>query len=76
VTSADNPSATDPDAIDEASRHVDEDALSDPVPGRDGGPIDESDMEAADGLSVSDDVAENYEDMTERGAKTAGEGRV
>jgi hypothetical protein len=46
------------------------------VPGRDGGPIDEKDMEAADGLEASPETAKNYEEMLERGAAQEGEGRV
>lgn len=38
--------------------------------------IDEDAMAAADGLTVSEDVKENYQEATERGAQQQGEGRV
>lgn len=44
--------------------------------GIDGGPIDESDMAAAEGLAASGEVSQTYRDMIERGAATEGEGRV
>jgi hypothetical protein len=47
-----------------------------PVPGRDGGPINEDDMAAADGLQTPKDAADTYEDMLERGAQQKGEGRL
>jgi hypothetical protein len=43
---------------------------------RDAGPIDEDAMRAADGLTVSEDVKENYREATERGANAQGEGRI
>jgi hypothetical protein len=46
------------------------------IPGRDGGPIDEGDMAAADGLQASPEAAKNYEEALERGANQQGEGRV
>ena len=65
--------STDPAGID---REDEELALSDTVPGRDGGPIDEDDMAAADGLEASPETAENYEELIEKGAQSKGEGRV
>lgn len=44
--------------------------------GRDGGPIDEDDMKAAEGLSVSPETAEHYDEMLERGRNQRGEGRI
>lgn len=38
--------------------------------------IDEEAMQAAEGLTVSDEVKEHYQEATERGANVEGEGRV
>lgn len=38
--------------------------------------IDEDAMRKADGLSVDEDVKQNYQEATERGANQKGEGRV
>ncbi len=65
---------SDQTGIDEAAQ-ADRDAVSDGV-GRDGGPHDAEAEAAADGLTASDDVAEEYGDMLERGAQQRGEGRV
>lgn len=46
------------------------------VKGRDPGKIDEDAIKAADNLTVKDDVRENYQEATERGAAAKGEGRV
>ena len=44
--------------------------------GEQGGPVDEEDMQAAEGLAAPPETAKNYEDMLERGASQQGEGRV
>ena len=46
------------------------------IQGRDPGKIDEEAMRKAEGLTVKDDVRENYQEATERGAAAKGEGRV
>lgn len=56
--------------------HDVEAAMSEQVPGRDGGPIDEADMAAADDLTASEETARSYEEMLERGANQQGEGRA
>jgi hypothetical protein len=38
--------------------------------------VDEEAMRAAEGLTVSEDVKESYQEATERGASQQGEGRV
>lgn len=38
--------------------------------------IDDEAMQAAEGLTVSDEVKENYQEATERGANQQGEGRI
>lgn len=53
----------------EAGRSADE-----AVTGRDGGPYDADDAEAADGLTATPEQAKNYEDMIEKGAALKGEG--
>jgi len=53
----------------EAGRAADE-----AVKGRDGGPFNAADAEAAEGLTVSPEQAANYEEMLERGAHQKGEG--
>jgi hypothetical protein len=62
-------------AVDEAA-DVDHAAVARDVPGRDGGPEDQAAMRAAEGLSTSPSVDEEYGDMLERGAQQRGEGRV
>ncbi|HET6816424.1 MAG TPA: hypothetical protein VFH66_04275 [Mycobacteriales bacterium] len=62
-------------AVDEAAA-ADHDAVAGDVAGRDGGPQDRDDMRAADDLSPSPEVSEEYSDMLDRGAKQRGEGRV
>ena len=74
---ADQPSEdTIPDTagVDEAAQ-ADHESLSSGT-GRDGGPVDERDMAAADGLTADPQVARDYGDMLERGAAQRGEGRV
>src|SRR5438270_292997 len=61
-------------AVDEAAE-ADHAALSSDI-GRDGGPQDEQDMAAADGLTADPQAASDYGDMLERGAQQRGEGRV
>jgi hypothetical protein len=61
-------------AVDEAAQ-ADREALAEAA-GRDGGPQDEKDMQAADGLTADASVSEEYADMLERGAQQHGEGRV
>lgn len=46
------------------------------VTGRDAGDIDEDAMQAAEGLTVSDDVRESYQDQMDRSANLEGEGRI
>lgn len=38
--------------------------------------VDEEAMQAAEGLTVSDDVKQSYQEATERGASQQGEGRI
>jgi len=62
---------------DDARAEAEQSAAADEAAtGRDPGRIDEDDMRAAEGLTVSDDVRENYQEATERGANAKGEGRV
>jgi len=61
--------------VDEAAA-ADHDAVGGDVPGRDGGPQDAQDMQAADGLSAPQSVTDEYGDMLEKGAHQRGEGRV
>ena len=65
----------DPTAVDEAAA-ADHDAVVGDVAGRDGGPHDDRDMRAADGLSTPQSVGDEYADMLEKGAKQRGEGRI
>ena len=67
-----------PDAIADAeSRAADEAAADrDDVPGRDGGPVDEDDMQAAEGLTTSAEVEDDYGEILEKAAHTEGEGRI
>lgn len=62
-------------AVDEAA-DADARATQGDVPGRDGGPVDEGDMQAADGLEASPSTARAYGEMLERGKDQKGEGRV
>jgi len=55
---------------------ADHEAVSGTVPGRDGGPQDEQDMAAAEGLTASKKTGKAYEEMLERGARQKGEGRT
>lgn len=66
--------STDRTAVDEAA-DADRDAML-TQQGRDGGPIDENDMRAADGLAASPQTAESYDEMLERGRNQRGEGRI
>lgn len=61
------------DARDEAEQSA---AADESVTGRDAGPIDEDAIQAAEGLTVSDNVRESYQEATERGANLEGEGRI
>lgn len=61
------------DARDEAGQAAQADES---VTGADPGPIDEDAIEAADGLTVSDDVRESYQDQMERSTDLEGEGRI
>jgi hypothetical protein len=67
-------SNTDPDAVDEATRQVDEDDAKSKH-GADRMPTPEEEK-IADGLEVDPDVAEAYEDAIERGANVKGEGKI
>lgn len=51
-------------------------AADEAVAGRDPGEIDEDALRAADGLTISEDVKQNYQEATERGANAQGEGRI
>jgi hypothetical protein len=64
----------DPTAVDEAAAS-DHEAASGEVD-RTGGPVDDDAMARADGLTTPEGVAEEYDDMLERGARQEGEGRV
>lgn len=44
------------------------------VAGADGGPVDDADMAAAEGLRARPEQAAHYREMAERGAHQAGEG--
>jgi hypothetical protein len=46
------------------------------VTGRDAGAVDEDALRVADGLTVSEDVKQSYQEATERGANVQGEGSV
>ncbi len=61
--------------VDEAVS-ADASAVTGKVPGRDGGPQDQQDMQAAEGLSASRRNEQAYDEMLERGAEQKGEGRV
>ena len=69
----------DAQAVDEAAR-VDHDSVESrsaaTEAGHEGGPQDEEDMAAAEGLKASPETKRNYEEMLERGAHQKGEGRV
>jgi hypothetical protein len=60
----------------EEAAAADHDAVTGDVAGRDGGPHDEKDMRAADGLSAPQSVSDEYGDMLEKGAQNRGEGRT
>ena len=62
---------------DDARAEAEQSAQADEsVTGRDAGPIDDEAMQAAEGLTVSEDVKQNYQEATERGANLEGEGRI
>lgn len=65
----------DRDAVDEAGS-ADHDAVRGDVPGRDGGPVDEDDMRAAEGLQAPPETERAYQEMLEKGRDQRGEGRV
>lgn len=67
--------SSDTRAVEEAAQ-VDDDALEGVPPGRDGGPVDEADMAAADGLRPSPDTAAAYQEALRQGARQRGEGRT
>ncbi|HVU72225.1 MAG TPA: hypothetical protein VHE83_04635 [Mycobacteriales bacterium] len=60
----------------DADRQAAHDAekLDEQVKGADGGPIDEQDMKAADGLTTPPGVDKAYQEALERGAHQKGEG--
>lgn len=60
-------------AQDEAQTAADRDES---VTGPDAGPIDEEAMSRADGLTAAPEVAEHYQEMTEKGVNAEGEGRI
>lgn len=62
-------------AVNEAD-DVDRAAIAGEVPGRDGGPQDRDAMQAAERLSAPSSVAEEYQEILERGANQRGEGRL
>lgn len=49
-------------------------AADEAVSGKDGGPYDADDAQAADGLTVTEEQAAAYEEMIEKGAHQKGEG--
>jgi hypothetical protein len=59
---------------DDAKTAHEDELLDEQVTGASVGPIDEGDMAAAEGLSVTPEVAESYEESLERGAAQKGEG--
>jgi hypothetical protein len=61
------------DARDEAELAA---AADESVTGADPGQIDEDAIRRADGLTVDPQVAESYQEATERGANAQGEGRI
>jgi hypothetical protein len=65
---------SDQTGIDEATE-ADREAVSGDT-GRDGGPHDPDAEAAAEGLTASPSVADEYGDMLERGAEQQGEGRL
>lgn len=65
----------DAEAVREAAA-ADADAVTGSPAGRDGGPIDEDDMRAAEGLTASPETASAYGEALERGAAQQGEGRT
>ncbi|MGN6130052.1 MAG: hypothetical protein ACTHOK_06900 [Nocardioidaceae bacterium] len=56
----------------EAARAAED--LDEQVTGADGGPVDEDDMAAAEGLTTDASVDRAYEEALERGARQKGEG--
>lgn len=52
----------------------DAETLDEQVKGADGGPVDEDDMAAAEGLTTPPGVEKAYEESIERGASQQGEG--
>jgi len=64
----------DPDAIDDATRQIDEDDAR-ATHGADRMPTPEEER-IADELELDPQVAESYEDAIERGANVEGEGRI
>lgn len=65
---------TNPDAVDEATRAVDEEDAR--VTGRADRMPTPDEERIADELELDPDVAEAYEDAIERGAKVRGEGQI
>lgn len=69
-----SPNDPDPDAVDGATREVDEDDAR-AAHGADRMPTPEEER-IADGLQLDPDVAEAYEEAIERGANVKGEGKI
>ena len=65
----------DPAGVEEAET-IDQGAVDGKVPGRDGGPVDEADMRAAEGLQAPEHTKRAYDEMLERGKNQRGEGRI
>lgn len=63
------------EAVEEAAA-ADHESLSGTVPGREGGPQDRDDMQAAEGLTAPPETERAYAEMLERGKNQKGEGRV
>lgn len=51
-------------------------AADESVTGADVGDVDEDAMQAAEGLTVSDDVRESYQEQMDRSTHLEGEGRI
>ena len=62
-------------SVDEATA-ADHASVAGDVKGRDGGPQDDADMKAAEGLEAPKKTEQAYDEMLERGAHQKGEGRT
>jgi hypothetical protein len=71
---SDEPPTSDFRSPDDAKAAHEDELLDEQVTGASSGPIDEDDMAAADGLSVTPVVAKSYLEALERGAAMRGEG--